>query len=159
MSNAAVWHADVEFNTVVDKLGKAISRKCLRKAIRPATNPSLNAARTIAGEHVRTGALKKSLSLKVSIKGGKGAGIVGPRSNYLVVNGKAVNSKKHVKQEGETRIRPSYYAHFLTGGSRRQRAFGFMRTVTDIGGPKFGVILRQELGDAITEELKKIVRP
>lgn len=93
-------------------LPKKVQTKGTRKAITAGTKPILAAER--AAVPIDTGLLKKSLGKKISLKGGGGFGVVGPRRGFGVPTEKGKlkfkATRKGVKNVASFK-EPTRYAH------------------------------------------------
>jgi hypothetical protein len=128
-----VRHTLPIFNEV-ERLKSGVRVRIMRKALRQALGPVRDRIKTNAKTISKTGSLWKSIGFKLSVKGARAMGIVGPRANYIrVIKGQTKQPAKyaHFIETGRTAYRPFQGKSFLRPGFNPPAVIEKMRAVVE----------------------------
>lgn len=143
------------------KLLGQFRRGAANRILRAAITKASRLVRQIAASKVpvKTGALKKSLGVKIkTYRDGRTIGVIGPRTD---VKGKPPKYRKLYRVPGSKKKvlrNPSMYAHLVEFGTKRSRPRPFMRPAYEAAKAQVASVVIRELKAGIAKELARQVR-
>lgn len=141
---------------------KSAQMRVLRAALTKGSKPVLDTAKKLApvsgpeDAPLQPRLLRKSLGRRVKTYGGRSTVVViiGPRSKPSFR--RQVGTRTRGKQKGQPVIQnPTKYAHLVEFGTRRSRAFPFLRPAFDLRKREAQAIIGREIFLGILRELAK----
>jgi hypothetical protein len=126
----------------LEALGKRAKVAVMKGAAR-AAKPVRAAVQGHAGQHQRYGFLAKSIGTKTRVyPGGRFVTVVGPKMSFSRVKGRYTRGPR--AGQGKRQV-PYLYAWLIEKGTRRSRAFPFLRPAHEAAGKQFPAAAAREI--------------